>query len=607
MFRNWAADLLARGVLATAVLLGLAASLPHAVAAIGPGVAIVTTEIREKFGTPVTSVPVGTSVHPSFVVSGLSGPATGSITVFKWNNGTCSGLWSYGYGGVLSSNGHLDAYFLAETATEPSTISYRGDYQGNGTYGAASGQCTSVTFTKATPSVALEMHTGAHATVTSVKIGATIHAFASVTGSADTPTGSVRIRQWPNGSCSGASSLVGPYTLGAGEVDTPFSWAMNTEGSFSFRADYLGDSSYIAATSPCLTVTVEKYTPILDSEVHNAAHDPFTTFLIGTTAHLSGTLSGSVGTPTGTVAFREYTNGSCDGGASFVKSIPAEAVMDPAGNPLSVDVPYTIHWQLAYSGDDTYAAVTGPCLTATWKAPSTVGLTVHDANHDAVTSAYVGTPLHVRVKVDGGFGSPTGSVTPRRYANATCTGSGTAMGTSALNAGVVDKAGLDVSFASPGTYSFRVSYPGDASYVGEKSACTTVTITAVPSTPKPTTAPTSAPTTAPTAATTPAPTALPTTSPEASSIPGPSPIAAPSPSTAASAGAPGATNGAGPPGSAGPSDGPPVVAGATTAPPTGDAGSSPITLIVLIALLFLTGMIGLVFARRRRHEALQPS
>ena len=36
-----------------------------------------------------------------------------------------------------------------------------------------------------------------------------------------------------------------------------------TAGTFSFRADYLGDSTYNAANSPCLPVTVEKYTPTL--------------------------------------------------------------------------------------------------------------------------------------------------------------------------------------------------------------------------------------------------------------------------------------------------------------------------------------------------------
>src|SRR5690606_3176231 len=54
--------------------------------------------------------------------------------------------------------------------------------------------------------------------------------------------------------------------------------------------------------------------------------------------------------------------------------------------------------------------------------PPTIASDLLDASNQAIVSAPIGDSVHVRATVGGSQGTPTGTVTFRRFGNTTCTG-----------------------------------------------------------------------------------------------------------------------------------------------------------------------------------------
>jgi hypothetical protein len=109
-----------------------------------------------------------------------------------------------------------------------------------------------------------QIHNAAHAVVTAVEAGSTVHDFVTVSGGAGNPvpTGSVSMDWFLNGSCSGspaATSAAIPLGPG-GTVDaTSFPFTVNAAGTRAFRAHYLGDPAnpvYDPADSGCEPLSV---------------------------------------------------------------------------------------------------------------------------------------------------------------------------------------------------------------------------------------------------------------------------------------------------------------------------------------------------------------
>src|SRR5204862_788545 len=95
-----------------------------------------------------------------------------------------------------------------------------------------------------------------------------------------------------------------------------------------------------------------------------------------------------------------------------------------------------------YNGSTIYNGSTGDCepLPAT-KLASATATDVHNAAHEVITSAAIGSTVHDSAKVTGtaAGGTPTGNVTFTLYQGTTCSGEGSAAGTVDLNAsGVAD-------------------------------------------------------------------------------------------------------------------------------------------------------------------------
>ena len=188
---------------------------------------------------------------------------------------------------------------------------------------------------------------------------------ATVTGTAfGTPTGNVTFTWFTTSSeCSGASTGAGTIPLVAGVAHPSTAFGPLAAGSYSFRATYNGDANYSASTGPCENLTVQKGNTSTATDIHNATHDTVTTVRAGTPVHDQATVTGTAfGTPTGTVSFRWFTNGTCSGDSVSAGS----ASVNGAGiaHPSDVETPNaaaTFAFQGTYSGDANYNTSTGPC------------------------------------------------------------------------------------------------------------------------------------------------------------------------------------------------------------------------------------------------------
>jgi hypothetical protein len=615
-----------RLVIAAMALAAVAAGPAAPVAlAIPSQLATVATSVRTSAGTVVTSVPVGSTVHAYVSVSGSAGTPTGNVTVRLWRtNGTCSGTQSAATSQALS-NGIADVTYLVQTTDDASTASFQATYGGNGTYFIAVGPCRPVTFTKVDPSLAVRLRTSAGLTVTTVPYGTAVHAYVDVTGSAGTATGVAKVWDWTGAGCTGIVHDDGYGPLVNGEADTGFVFPATTPGTYWFEAHYNGDSSYNAKTGGCLAFTVQKAVPNLAVKVVGADGDWANPIPLGNLMHAVVQLSGPAGTPAGTLLVVRYPTADCSGAAESQEMVQAAATVDPAGSPYSPQAPSTHSWKVAYNGSSLYAAKASGCYPITWKAASTVSLELRTPAETTVTSVPVGTDLHPHVWAISGYATVTGDVTVRWYANGTCSGAGTVLGSRTLSGGSTDDPSLDLVVSQVAAYSFQASLATNATFEAEKSSCRKVDVTAIPDpTPMPTVAPTPKPTAAPTAAPTLAPTPVPTAAPTAAPGSTPAPTVAPSavanPSTAPAAtdaSLPGdspATLGVG--GTAAPTDqvaaaggasatdGPGTVGGAGESSPAGDAGGLPAALpIGAFLVLLLALVLGVAMSRRRRREA----
>src|SRR2546422_3678823 len=144
--------------------------------------------------------------------------------------------------------------------------------------------------------------------------------------------------------------------------------------------------------------------------MHNASHNVVVAVPAGTTVHDKATVSGSFGTPTGTVTFTFFTTSStCTGTsvASGTVTLDASGVVPPSASqgPLS---PGSYSFIAHYNGDPNYTATDSPCepLEVTALTP-TAATEIHNASHAVVTSVPAGATGHDKATVRGSVGAPT--------------------------------------------------------------------------------------------------------------------------------------------------------------------------------------------------------
>lgn len=214
---------------------------------------------------------------------------------------------------------------------------------------------------------------------------------------------------------------------------------------------------------------------------------------VGAEVHDKAIVTGSVGapTPTGSVTFDRFANGSCTVPAVFSETVPLSVVSAPSGTDPGVaaaeSATFTtttsgsMSYLAVYSGDSTYPTTTAACESLTVnKGDSAVNTEIRldskTGRNVLNTKVNAGTDIVDFVQVtgsasngSGGVIDPTGDVIVDRFATPTCTGDVKATETVTLE---IDGDPDGISSAASALYTtgngefvgFKVRYSGDSVY-----------------------------------------------------------------------------------------------------------------------------------------------
>ncbi len=360
---------------------------------------------------------VGQSVTFTATVTGISTP-TGSVTFTDTTTSTVLG--------AVALNGAGQAAVTTSSLTTGAhsvTADYSGDLP---TFDPSSDTLTQNVNPKSTSTTALSSSQNPSSFGQSVTFTATV----TDPGGHNTPTGSVTFKD-------------GAATLGSGTLDgsgqTTFSTSALSVGPHSISAEYGGDAIF-DPSNDALTQTVNAAgtTTTLASSLNPSAFGQFVTF--------TATVSGSVGTPTGSVTFKD--GGSTIGSGTLDGSGQATF----ATSSLSVG-PHTITAE--YGGDTNNAASTSSPLAQTVNQSGTTTTLASSQNPSSF-----GQSVTFTATVSGSGGTPTGTVTFKD--GATTLGSGTLDGSG--------QATFTTASLALGSHSITAVYGGDGSFTGSTSA-----------------------------------------------------------------------------------------------------------------------------------------
>jgi hypothetical protein len=261
---------------------------------------------------------------------------------------------------------------------------------------------------------------------------------------------------------TGGGSLVNPRTEGTCAVDPDGSISESNEGN-----NGCGD-----------TVTVTKVDPTVTTTIHDASHSPVIAVKQDTIVHDSATVTGNVGTPTGTVTFSFFNNGSCTGTAAQTSGTFTLTSGTVDGTTFTQSPPNigSVAFRATYNGDSAYNSKTGDCepLSVVSKATTVSITTTLSGGGSSGTQIVVGVGQPVTdVAVLNGAQASTasGTVTYRVYTDNACQNLFASGGTKAVTNGI-GAASDPVTFNQVGTFFWQIEYSGDSNNIAALSNCT---------------------------------------------------------------------------------------------------------------------------------------
>jgi len=386
-----------------------------------------------------TSITASQSLTVSATVAGSNGVApTGTVTLS--GGGYTSSAQALASGAYTFS---VPAFSLAG-GSDTLTVSYGGDNN----YAAAN-TTTSVTVTKVAPGA---ITVAPSATTFAPTAALIVNGAVNGVGGGPAPTGTVTLAG------GGYTSTAATLTSGAYAITIPANTLAASATPYTLTVAYSGDNAYTAGTPGTANVTASnsaKAAPTV-SVTPGATSVAFNAQLT-----VTGTVSGSSGTPTGTVTLSAAgLSGAYTSAAATLNGSGAYSITIPANNLSTGHVALTV----AYSGDTNYEAGTGSgTVIVSQIAPSAITVV------PAAASVAVNVPLMVTGSIAGPAGSPTptGSVTLSSGAYASAQ---TALSSGAYS--IVIPAGN----LAAGTATLTVAYTGDSNYLaGSNTASVTVT------------------------------------------------------------------------------------------------------------------------------------
>ncbi len=445
-------------VIGGAIVMGGAAGVVTALAHSG------TVATSENCSTWTASVTLANNVTSDRFVDVLTTiPGTTGITNGHYD--TSKGLiWSAT--GAAPASGKVTLNIYTNSNNKPGALEF-----------TAAGSLVPATGCMSSPTLSTNASAGG-------AVGTAIHDTATLAG-ANAPTGNIVFNLYPSlTACNaGTGSLFmhsSPLSAAAPYTASSTDFSPTTVGTFQWRATYAGDAKNHGATSACGSepVTISQASSAIVTK--QSAGGP-----VGTVLSDTATVTGSAGSPSGTVVFRLYapSNPTCnpDNGAAAFTSAAIKLTSVSPGVSNAASGPYTsatvgqYHWVASYSGDGVYKAATSGCadepVTTTQAAPS------------IATTASAGGNVPVAVSdsavVSGGH-NPTGSVVFTLYPSlAACNAATGAVYTSPAEALTAGKAASgSFTLTTAGTYQWVAKYSGDATNASTSSKCGDEPVTA---------------------------------------------------------------------------------------------------------------------------------
>ena len=249
-----------------------------------------------------------------------------------------------------------------------------------------------------------------------------------------TPTGTVTF--------SDGSSILGTGTINGSGVATFSTNSLLSVGTHTIKAAYSSDTNFFASTSAAYTQAIRRYTSTTVASAPNPSS-------LGQSVTFTATVSGSGGTPTGTVTFNDgATNlgtGSVNGSGTATLTTSALA-----GGMRTITA--------TYGGDAVSGVSTGSMQQSVNRQTTTSTLTSSSAGNTSVFGASVTFSVTVAV-VSPGTGTPTGTVT--------FSDGSTSLGTASLSGGV---ATVSTSTLTTASHTILAIYGGDSNNQGSTSA-----------------------------------------------------------------------------------------------------------------------------------------
>ncbi len=318
------------------------------------------------------------------------------------------------------------------TSTLPAgTASITGVYPGDANFVESTSTAVSQVVTKAATSTVVVPAPNPSSAGQSVTLTATVSVTAPGAGN---PTGTVTFFD--------STTSLGTGQLNASGVATLMTSTLAI-GSHSISATYAGDSNFIGSTSPTVSQTVQGGTTPSSTGVGPSANPS----VFGQSVTFTATVTGSGGTPTGTVTFFDGTT------SLGVKTLTAGSATLVTSALTAGSHSITAQ----YGGDNTFVSSTSaPVAQVVNKASTSAVVT------PSVNPSVFGQPVTLTATVSvnaPGTGTPTGTLVFMDGA--------TTLGTATLNASGV--ATFSTAALAVGSQSVTAIYSGDTNFISSTS------------------------------------------------------------------------------------------------------------------------------------------
>ncbi len=414
-----------------------------------------------------TTITVLDSVTDSATLSGATSTATGTVDYKLFAGGTCMGgaiATDLGKAVVSGLPAGSRAFVFPGDIPSPGAYSFTAKYSGDANnMGPVTSACEPLTVNKASPSISTALTPPSPVdTVMTVKDTATISGAAMPTG-----VGTVTYKQFLGAVCSGApADTDGPFAVVAnGAQMISKSFGPFVAGAYSFNAVFTGDANNNGVTSACEPLNAQAITT-LTTAITNPGP-----IVAGGTDQDSAVLGSSTATAGGTVTYFVFAGAGCPG-AAFDSSTSSVINHVPANSKVfEFDNVGMFSFMATYSGDTFNQASSSACegplvvnkATPTLATlPSSGSIMLGSSVTDTATltgaSPTAGGTVTFQLKNTGGCGGVLLDTDTKPIVSAMAT-----------SKAFTPNAGL-------GTYSFSVTYNGDANNNGVGPVCEDITV-----------------------------------------------------------------------------------------------------------------------------------